>query len=81
MRFRRRRRLEEHPLQVRHKQDWSRRFIVLLPQAAVLPGSDAGSDVIKTVSGFVIQNVRLPAPYGARCMVPDVWGPMYGARC
>ena len=43
----RRRRLEEHPLQVRHKQDWDRGFILLLPQAAVLPGSDAGSDVVK----------------------------------
>ena len=38
--------LEEHPLQVRHKQDWSRGFILLLPQAAALPRSDAGSDVV-----------------------------------
>ena len=38
--------LEAHPLQVRNKQDWDRGFIFLLPQAAVLPGSDAGSDVV-----------------------------------
>ena len=47
---------EEHPLQVRHKQDWGRGFILLLPQTAALPGSDAGSDVIKPASSFVIQN-------------------------
>ena len=48
---------EGHPLQVRHKQDWGRGFILLLPQAAVLPGSDAGSDVIKPASSFVIQKL------------------------
>ena len=32
-----RRRLKGHPLQVRHKQDWDRGFIFLLPQASVLP--------------------------------------------
>ena len=37
---------EGYPLQVRHKQDWSRGFILLLTQTAALPGSDAGSDVI-----------------------------------
>ena len=47
---------EEHLLQVRHKQDWGRGFILLLPQAAALPESDAGSDVIKPASSFVIQN-------------------------
>ena len=41
---------EGYPLQVRHKQDWGRGFILLLPQAAALPGSDAGSDVIKPAS-------------------------------
>ena len=44
--------LEGHPLQVRHKQD----FILLLSQAAVLPESDAGSDVVKPAPSFVIQN-------------------------
>ena len=46
---------EGYPLQVRHKQDWGRGFILLLLQTAVLPGSDAGSDVIKPASSFVIQ--------------------------
>ena len=41
----------------RHKQDWGRGFILLLlPQTAVLPGSDAGSDVVNPASSFVIQN-------------------------
>ena len=64
----RRRRLERHPLQVRHKQDWVRRFFRLLPQAAVLPVSDAGSDVVKPASSFIIQTVRPRAPCGARCI-------------
>ena len=57
-----------YPLQVRHKQDWGRGFIFLLPQTAALPGSDAGSDVIKPASSFVIQTVRPRAPCGARCI-------------
>ena len=47
---------EGYPLQARHKQDWGRGFILLLPQTAALPGSNAGSDVIKPASSFVIQN-------------------------
>ena len=47
---------EGYPLQVRHKQDWNRGFILLLPQTVALPESDAGSDVIKPASSFVIQN-------------------------
>ena len=47
---------EGYPLQVKHKQDWGRGFILLLPLTAALPGSDAGSDVIKLASSFVIQN-------------------------
>ena len=47
---------EGYPLQVRHKQDWGRGFILLLLQAAALPESDAGSGVIKPASSFVIQN-------------------------
>ena len=47
---------EGHPLQARHKQNWGRGFILLLPQTAALPESDAGSDVIKPASSFVIQN-------------------------
>ena len=41
---------EGHPVHVRHKQDWGRGFILLLPQDAVLPESDAGSGVIKPAS-------------------------------
>ena len=48
------RRLEKHLLRIRHKQDWGRGFILLLPQAAVLPGSDAGSDSVEPALGFVI---------------------------
>ena len=47
---------EGHPLQVRHKQDWGRGFILLLPQAVALLESDAVSGVIKPASSFVIQN-------------------------
>ena len=63
---------EGHPLQARHKQNWGRGFILLLPQTAALPGSDAGSDVIKPASSFVIQN---------RQTACSMWCPMYGARC
>ena len=56
---------EGYPLQVRHKQNWGRGFILLLPQAAVLPEPDAGNGVIKPASSFVIQNVRPRAPCGA----------------
>ena len=71
-RRRRRRRLKRYPLQVRHKQDWGRGFILLLPQTAALPGSDAGSDVIKPASSFVIQNRQTSC---------SMWCPMYRARC
>ena len=69
---RRRRLFEGHPLQARHKQNWGRGFILLLPQTAALPGSDAGSDVVKPASSFVIQN---------RQTACSMWCPMYGARC
>ena len=69
---RRRRRLKRYPLQVRHKQDWGRGFILLLPQTAALPGSDAGSDVIKPASSSVIQNRQISC---------SMWCPMYRARC
>ena len=44
----------ERPPYIRHKQDWCRGFILLLPQAAALPGPDAGSDVVKPASSFII---------------------------
>ena len=68
---RRRRHLEKHPLQVRHKQDWSLEFIFLLPQTAALRESDAGSDVVKPVSSFIIQNRQTSC---------SMWFPMYGTR-
>ena len=64
--------LEGYPLQTRHKQDWGRGFILLLPQTAALPGSDVGSDVIKPASSFVIQNRQTSC---------SMWCPMYRARC
>ena len=42
---------EGHPFQARHKQDWGRGFILLLPQTAELPESDAGSDVTLALMG------------------------------
>ena len=65
------RRLKGYPLQVRHKRDWGRGFILLLPQAAVLPESNAGSDVVKLISGFAIQNRQTSG---------SMWSPMYGAH-
>ena len=61
---------ERYPLQVRHKQDWGRGFI--LPQTAELPESDAGGGVTKPASSFVIQN---------RQSLCSMWCPIYGARC
>ena len=71
---------EGYPLQVRHKQDWGRGFILLLPQAASLPKSDAGSGVIKPASSFVIQNRQISCSMcGARCIGHAVrtWSAVY----
>ena len=38
------------------------RVYLFLPQAAVLPGSDASSDVVKPALSFVIQTFRPHAP-------------------
>ena len=48
--------------------NWVRGFILLLPQTAVLPGSDAGSGVVKLASSFAFKTVRPRAPCGARCI-------------
>ena len=64
----RRRRLEGHPLQVIHKWEWGRGFILLLPQVAVLLGSDAGSDTAKQHRVLSSKTVRPRAPCGARCI-------------
>ena len=37
---------------------WGKWFNLLLPQAAVLLGSDAGCDGVEPASSFIIQNVR-----------------------
>ena len=63
-----RRRLEGHPPRVRHKQDWGRGFILLLPQSAVLPGPDAGSHGAKQHRVLSSKTVRPLAPYSARCI-------------
>ena len=63
---------EGYQLQVRHKQDWGRGYILLLHQDAVLPKSDAGSDVIKPASSFVIQNRQTSC---------SMWCLMYRPRC
>ena len=60
--------MEGHSLQARYKQDWGRGLILLLPQTAALPESDAGSGVIKPASNFVIQNRQPRASCGARCI-------------
>ena len=65
------RRLENHPLQVSHKQNWGRGLILLLPQAAVMSEPDAGSDGVQLALGFVIQNCQNSC---------SVWYLMYGAR-
>ena len=59
---------EKYPLQVRHKQNWGQGFIHLLTQAAVLPESDADSDVIKPASSFVIQNRQTLCSMSPRCI-------------
>ena len=60
-------RSKRYPLQVRHKQDWSQGFPFTTPTAA-LPGSNAGSDVIKPPSSFVIH----------RQTSCSMWCPMLG---
>ena len=48
------------------------RFYLITTQNAVLPESDAGSDGVESVSGFVIKNRLTLCSYGARCMGPAV---------
>ena len=59
------RRLERYPLQARHKQDWGRGFILLLPQAAVLPQMLAVMLMIQHRLSSS-KTVRPRAPCGAR---------------
>ena len=54
---------EGYPPQARHKQDWGRGFILLLPKTAAMPGSDAGQHRVSSSKTF-----RPCAPCGARCI-------------
>ena len=54
------------------------RVYPLLPQAAVLPGSDAGSDVVKPASSFIMQNRQTSCSmscsmYGAGLLECGLW--------
>ena len=60
--------MEGHRLWVKHKQSLGQRFILVLPEAATLPGSDAGSDVVEPATGFVI---RPQTPFHVHCRL---WG-------
>ena len=59
---------EGYPLQVRHKQDWGRGSILLLPQTAVLPESDPSVMSLSQHRVSSSKTVRPRAPCGARCM-------------
>ena len=52
----------EHYFKLNKIRDWRRGFIVLLSQAVILPGSDAGSDGVEPASGFLSKTVRPRAP-------------------
>ena len=65
---RRRRHSEEHPLQVRHKQDWAREFILLLPQALYCPDQMLAAMLLSQNRVSLFKTLRLCAPFGARCM-------------
>ena len=61
---------EGYPLQVRHKQNWGRGFILLLPQTAALPESDNQMLAVVSLSQHRVSSsktVRPCAPSGARC--------------
>ena len=47
-------------------KDGNRGFIHLLPQPAVSPRSDAGSDEVEPAPCYVIQNCQTIIPRGAR---------------
>ena len=47
---------ERHQLWVKQKLAWGQEFILVLPQATALPGSDAGSHGVKSASSFVVKN-------------------------
>ena len=59
---------EGYPLQVRHKQDWCQRFILLLPHTAELSESDLAVVSLSQHRVSSSKTVRPRAPYGARCI-------------
>ena len=59
---------EGYPLQVRHKQDWGRGFIFLLPQTAALSESDLAVVLLSQHRVSSSKTVRPRAPCGARCI-------------
>ena len=67
-RCRRRRRLKGYPLQVRHKQDRGRRFILLLPQTAALLDQMLAVMSLSQHRVSSSKTVRPRAPCGARCI-------------
>ena len=68
VRIRHRHRLKGHPIQVRHKQDWSRGFILLLRQAAVFPSQMLRVMLLSQHRVSSFKTVRPRAPCDARCM-------------
>ena len=59
---------EGHPLQVKHKQDWGRGFILLLPQTVALPQSVLAVVLLSQHRVSLSKTVRPRAPCGARCI-------------
>ena len=64
----RRRRSEEHPLQVNHKQEWGHGFIFLLSYLLYCPDQMLAVMVLSQYRVSSFKTVRPRAPCGARCM-------------
>ena len=59
---------ERHPLQVRHKQDWGRGFILLLPQTVHCLNKMLAVMLLSQHRVSSFKTVRSRAPCGARCI-------------
>ena len=59
---------EGHPLQVRHKHDWGRGFILLLRQTTALPDQMLAVVLLRPHRVSSSKTVRPCAPCGARCI-------------
>ena len=64
----RRRRLEGHPLQVRHKQDWGRGFILFYPRLLYCPDQMLAVMLLSQHQVSSSKTVRPRAPCGAQCI-------------